>query len=73
MKTTKLLEFTESSFAIAAELLSFVNEWTNLNGYKNAYVKNGTTIMGEPVTQIFAEKEFKNSEDELVASISLKG
>lgn len=73
MKTIKLLEFTESSFDLAAELLSFVSEWAKENGYENAYVKNGITIMGEPVTQIFAEKKFRNEEDEFVASISLKG
>lgn len=73
MKTIKLLEFTEASFGLAAELLSFIDKWAKQNGYKNARVKNFTTIMGEPVTQVFAEKEFENPEDEFVASISMKG
>jgi len=69
----KLLEFTEASFVLAGELLSFVNEWAKENGYENAFVKNGTTIMGEPVTQVFAEKKFEDSAEEFVASISMKG
>lgn len=73
MKTIKLLEFTESSFALAPELLSFVDKWAKSNGYENAHVKNGITIMGEPVTQIFAENKFENPEDEFVASMSMKG
>lgn len=73
MKTIKLLEFTEASFDLAPELLSFVNEWAQKNSYENARVKNSITIMGEPVTQIFAENEFQNPEDEFVASISMNG
>ena len=73
MKTIKLLEFTEASFGLAPELLSFVNEWVKKNNYENAHVKNGITIMGEPVTQVFAQKEFQNLEDEFIASVSMNG
>jgi hypothetical protein len=73
VKTIKLLEFTEASFALAPELLSFISKWAKENGYKDAYIKNGATIMGEPVTQVFAEKKFEDSAEEFVASMSMKG